>query len=269
MIMGPIRVLIVDDEEIAREGVRVLAESEPDIVVVGECGDGATAVDLLLRTDVDVLLLDIHMPGMDGFDVLRAVPEGRRPVVIFLTAYDQHALKAFEAHALDYVVKPFVDERFKRAVGRAREQVRQRRLGRVTNQLVALLANTTDAYAAFAATDVPSRRFLARIPVRSVGKTTYVKVEEIAWIGASDYYAELHLTSGRNVLVRETMQSLEDRLDPARFIRVHRSAIVCLDYVTETRTDSDERNFVVLRDGTRIALGRSRKDALERALAQR
>jgi two-component system, LytTR family, response regulator len=266
-----IRVLIVDDERLAREGVRALAAAEPDVQVVGECGDGEAAVTTLRRGGIDVLLLDVQMPGMDGFGVLRALPEESLPVVIFLTAFDQHALKAFEAQALDYVVKPFSDERFRKAMERARRQVHQRRLGRATNELAALVSSLRSPSNVERSTsdvnrETGERRFLARIPVRSIGKVAYVKVSDIAWIGAADYYAELHTMDGKTHLVRESMQSLEERLDPAAFQRVHRSAIVNLEQVAEIRTDSAERQFVVLRDGTRLPLGRSRRDALEGAL---
>jgi two-component system LytT family response regulator len=258
-----IRVLIVDDERLAREGVRALAAAEPDVQVVGECGDGEAAVTTLRRGGIDVLLLDVQMPGMDGFGVLRALPEESLPVVIFL--------KAFEAQALDYVVKPFSDERFRKAMERARRQVHQRRLGRATNELAALVSSLRSPSNVERSTsdvnrETGERRFLARIPVRSIGKVAYVKVSDIAWIGAADYYAELHTMDGKTHLVRESMQSLEERLDPAAFQRVHRSAIVNLEQVAEIRTDSAERQFVVLRDGTRLPLGRSRRDALEGAL---
>ena len=256
----PIRVLIVDDERLARDGVRALAEAEPDVTVVGECGDGKSAVAALKRGKVDVLLLDIQMPGMDGFEVLRAIPETQLPVVIFLTAFDKHALKAFDAQALDYVVKPFSDARFRKAMDRARTQVHQRRMGNVTENLATLVASLRHG---------SQPNYLARIPVRSVGKVAYVRVDDIAWIGAADYYAELHTVDGKTHLVRETMQQLEERLEPARFTRVHRSAIVNLEHVSEIRTDSAERHFVVLKDRTRLPLGRSRREGLEKALDRR
>lgn len=259
-----IRALIVDDERIARDGVRTLLESEPDVEIIGECGDGASAVKAIERAEPDLVLLDIQMPAMDGFDVIRAIPEDRLPVVVFLTAYDQHALKAFDAHALDYVVKPFSDARFRKAIARARTQVRQRRLGAATSRLASVIADLAPEDV-----DESRLRYLARIPVRSVGKTTYVRVQDIVWIGAADYYAELHTGDGKTHLVRETMQSLERRLDPTEFTRVHRSAIVHVDHVAEIRSDSSERQFVVLRDGTKLPLGRSRREALESALAKR
>jgi len=270
-----IRVLIVDDESLAREGVRTLVESEPDMRVIDACGDGRKALELLGKEDVDVLLLDVQMPGMDGFEVVRAISEQRLPVVVFLTAFDQHALRAFEAHALDYVVKPFADARLRKALARARVQVHQRRLGHATAELASLVASinspTTSNGTTHSARESEQigNRFLARIPVRSVGRVAYVRVPDIVWIGAADYYSELHTADGKVHLVRETMQSLEERLDPARFIRVHRSAIVALEHVAEIRIDSADRQFVVLRDGARLPLGRSRRAVLEEAMAKR
>ena len=272
-----IRVLIVDDEGLAREGVRSLVESEPDMRVIGACGDGRKALEVLAKEDVDVLVLDIQMPGMDGFDVVRAIPEARLPIVIFLTAFNQHALRAFDAHALDYVVKPFADARLRKALARARCQVRQRRLGHASEQLASLVTSLGGSTAANSngtgrlpdTSEQSGNHFLARIPVRSVGRVAYVRVPDIVWIGAADYYSELHTADGRVHLVRETMQHLEERLDPARFIRIHRSAIVSLEHVAEIRIDSADRQFVVLREGTRLPLGRSRRVTLEEALARR
>jgi len=265
-----IRVLIVDDESLAREGVKAFVEAESDMRVVGTCGDGASALAVLGNDKVDVLLLDVQMPAMDGFDVIRAVPEDRLPVVIFLTAFSQHALRAFDAHALDYVVKPFADDRMRTALARAREQVHQRRLGRATKELAALVA-LLDAPTPVESpgAELGGNHYLARIPVRSVGRVAYVRVPDIVWIGAADYYSELHTADGKAHLVRETMQNLEARLDPARFIRIHRSAIVSLEHVAEIRTDSADRQVVVLRDGGRLPLGRSRRGVLEEALAKR
>ena len=223
---------------------------------------------------IDVVLLDIQMPGMDGFDVVRAIPDDQLPVIVFLTAFNQHALRAFDAHALDYVVKPFADDRFRKALARARRQVQQRRVGQAGAQLASLVAGLTAASvagdpASVAPASPAGGRSLARIPVRAVGRVTYVRVPDIVWIGAADYYAELHTKDGKIHLVRETLQHLEERLDPLKFIRVHRSTIVHLDHVAEIRTDSAERQIVVLRDGTQLPLGKARREALERALGER
>jgi two-component system LytT family response regulator len=267
---GPIRVLIVDDEQIAREGVRQLLQSEPDVEIVGECSDGTAALRALRRERVDICLLDIQMPGLNGFDVLRSIPEDDLPVVVVLTAYDQFALKAFDAHALDYVVKPFSDDRFRKAMARAREQVQQRRLGRLAFS-AAQLTSLVEALARHSGepSAIPDRaRHLVRIAVPSVGKIAYVRVEDVRWIGAADYYAEIYTSDGRKHLVRETMQHLEDGLDPAAFVRIHRSAIVRIDQIAEIRSDGSERQLVVLRDGTRLPLGKARRAAVEDVLAK-
>jgi two-component system LytT family response regulator len=266
----PIRVLIVDDEPVAREGVRQLLQSEPEVEIIGECSDGRSALRVLRDERVDCCLLDVQMPGMDGFAVVRAIPEDRLPVIVFLTAYDQYALKAFDAHALDYIVKPFSDERFRKAVARARAQVLQRRAGRlaVTAAQLTSLVETLAQHQRGGAASTNRRRYLARIAVPSVGKIAYVRVEDIHWIGAADYYAEIHTGDRRRHLVRQTMQNLEESLDPASFVRVHRSAIVRIDQIAEIQSDGAERHIVILRDGTKLPLGKSRRIAVEEVLAK-
>jgi two-component system LytT family response regulator len=280
---GRVRVVIVDDEPLAREGLRTIVCALPDVEVVGECADGERAVERLLQGGVDIVLLDVQLPDMDGFAVLRRVPEALMPVVVFVTAHDHHALEAFEASAIDYVVKPFRDARIRAALTRASRQVAQRRAGDAYAVVAELLTHVgrgdagAGAAAAAGAHTVPAheaqtspmRRPVDRIAVRSVGRVSYVRVADVVWIGAADYYAELHTRDGRTHLVRETMQRLEERLDPARFARTHRTAIVCLDQVAELRTLDGDRAVVVLRDGTRVPLGRNRREMLEARLAAR
>jgi two-component system LytT family response regulator len=261
----PIRVLIVDDEQIAREGERQLLQAEPDVEIVGECSDGHAALRALRGGRVEVCLLDIQMPGLDGFAVLQAIPEDQLPVVVFLTAYDQYALKAFDAHALDYVVKPFSDERFRKAMARARSQVQQRRLGALAIT-TAQLTSLVETLARNRGPQAERRRYLARIPVPSLGKIAYVRVEDVHWIGAADYYAEIHTHDRRRHLVRQTMQNLEEALDPSSFVRIHRSAIVRIDQIAEIQSDGAERHIVILRDGTKLPLGKSRRAAVEEVL---
>jgi two-component system, LytTR family, response regulator len=236
-----IRALIVDDERIAREGVRGLLESEADIEVIGECADGPAAVDVIKRDNPDLVLLDVEMPVMDGFEVIRALGDHPLPVVVFLTAYSEHALRAFDAQAIDYVVKPFSDARFRKMLARVRTQVHQR--------------ERPEPF-----------RYLARLPIRSLGKTTFVCTQDVMWIGASDYYAEIHTIDGKTLLLRETMAHLEARLDPDQFCRIHRSAIVRIDSIAQLRTSISERQVAVLRDGTRLPVGRNRRHLLESAL---
>lgn len=258
--MTPLRVLIVDDEPLARAGLRTIVSAEPDVVVMGECANGTDAIARLSAGDIDVVLLDIQMPDVNGFDVLDAVPEERRPVVVFITAHDHFAIQAFEANAIDYVLKPFRDERIRTTLARARRQVEQQAAGdarAVLNALLTQRASVGDA-----------GRFPDRIVVRSVGKVSYVRVSDIVWVGSADYYAELHTRDGKTHLVRESMQRLEMRLDPTIFTRVHRAAIVRVDQIAELRTVGDDRAVVVLRDSTRVPLSRTRREALEARLGE-
>lgn len=274
-MLSTLRVLVVDDERLAREGVRALLAAERDVTIVGECTDGHSAVEVLRRGEVDIVFLDVQMPGMDGFQVLQALSRDALPVVVFVTAYDTHAIRAFDANALDYVVKPFTDARFKTAMDRARRQAHERRLGKAgmeLAQLAALLQGSSSlapANGTAESGETSRSRWIDRITVRSVGRVVYVRVIDIVWIGSADYYVQLHTADGKSHLVRESMQRIEERLDPARFARVHRTAIVNLDHVAEIRTDSAEHQFVVLRNGTKLPLGKARRDALERVLAGR
>ena len=254
-----LRTLIVDDEPLARIGVRGLLASHADVEIIGECDNGGIALAMIEREAPDLLLLDVEMPSLSGFDIMRAMRSEGFPIVVLLTAHAEHALRAFDAGAVDYVVKPFTDDRFRRAIERARTRVQERRLSDVAERAPAGSRNN----------GVPvGASYLARIPVRSLHKTSYVRVQDIVWISASDYYAELHLPNSKPILVRETMHSLEERLDPAVFCRIHRSAIIRLDSVAELYTSSDDRQIVRLRDGTRVLVGRNRRRALEAALRQ-
>jgi two-component system, LytTR family, response regulator len=263
--MSLIRTLVVDDEPLARAGVRALLGEDPEVEVVAECANGRQAVDAIHAHAPDLVLLDVQMPQVDGFAVVRQIGAARMPVVVFVTAFDQYALKAFEARALDYLLKPFTDERFRDVVARAKEHVRQRRVGALGAQLAALLAGHAPPPASSAARPTaapaePPPRFLVRLGSR----TTFVRVEDVDWVEASDYYAQLHV-GGATHLVRETMQEIERRLDPRRFVRVHRSAIVNVERVREIRSGAGGRQEVVLRDGTRIPVSRGRREHVERA----
>jgi two-component system LytT family response regulator len=262
-----VRALIVDDEPLARAGLRGLLADDPEVTVVGECANGREAVTAVRAHAPDLVLLDVQMPELDGFAVVREVGASQMPVVVFVTAFDQYALRAFEARALDYLLKPFSDERFRQALERAKEQVRQRRLGAVSGQLAALLGLPAPpaATVAAAAPAAPSSQPVARLEVRLGGRQIFVAVTDIDWIEASDYYVRLH-AAGRSHLLRETMQELEARLDPRRFVRVHRSAMVAVDRVSELRTDAAGRPLLVLRDGTRLPVSRGRREHVERAL---
>ena len=270
----PIRVLIVDDEPLARAGLKKLCDRDPEIEVVGECADGRAAVAAIEQVEPDLLLLDIQMPVMDGFEVLRAVGPDRMPQVIFVTAYDQFALQAFEVHALDYLLKPFGDKRFLDAIARAKHAIRQAGRDDLRTGLLGLLdalgleeqsgAEPTYAPSDSRGANVP---FVSRLAVKEGGRVFVVKAHEIDWIEAADYCAKLHVRD-RTYVIRESMKSLAARLDPAQFFAVSRSAIVNLDRVREIQPFSRGSQIVILGDGTRVTLSRSRREALERLLGR-
>ena len=268
--MSPIRTLIVDDEPLARQGLRVLLEEEPDVEIVGECADGLEALDALREREPDLVFLDVQMPEMGGFEVLDAW-DGlgeTAPVVVFVTAYDEYALKAFEVHALDYLLKPFDDERFVRALDRARAELDRRRDSEVTARIEALLEARRGGEEAAAGTEGPDGgSSLRRFVVRSAGRIHFVDIDEIDWIEAAGDYVRLH-AGARSHLMRETMKELERRLDPAEWVRIHRSTFVRISRVKEIRTTETGQYVVVLEDGTRRSLSRTGRERLEAVLGR-
>lgn len=273
MSMEPIRTVIADDEPDAREGIAGLLRQHPEVVVVGEADTGRAAVDLIEQLRPDLIFLDIQMPELDGFGVLATVGPARMPVIVFVTAYDEYALRAFEVQALDYLLKPFSDARFAEAMRMASVRVRQRRAGVFSQQLGALLDTTTRRATGEPSPTAPSEAayepslagYLERIMVRTGRQVSVVRVLDIDWIEADGYYARLHV-AGRAHLVRETLKHLCVRLDPGHFIRVHRAAIVNIERVHSLQASLEGRHVVILKDGTRVALSRSRRTAFQRAL---
>ncbi|MFL5385277.1 MAG: LytR/AlgR family response regulator transcription factor [Longimicrobiaceae bacterium] len=263
---APLRVVVVDDEPLARSGMCGLLARDPELCVVAQCADGAEAVAAIAGLRPDLVLLDVQMPEMDGFEVLRAVGPARMPVVVFVTAFDRFALRAFDVAAVDYLLKPFDDERFDLAVARAKHAVRNAEAGELGRRLMRLVER--QGAPAEAAPSTEPARHATRLVVKSAGRTVFVRAEEVDWIEADDYYAKLHV-GGKTHLLRETMGSLEARLDPARFFRAHRSAIVNLDRVREVQFLFGGEHVVILHDGTRLKLSRSRLEKLEAMLAGR
>jgi two-component system LytT family response regulator len=245
-----IRALIVDDEPLAREGIRQFLDDEPDVEVVGECGDGASAVDLINRVRPELVFLDIQMPEMDGFAVLADLDLDPLPAVIFVTAYDEHALRAFEVHALDYLLKPVERTRFGQAVERARAMIHHASGAEVTRRIAALLRG------------LDQRRQVDRLPVKTAHRTYFVPVADIDWIEAAGNYARVH-TGGERHIIRQTMSALERVLDAKQFARVHRSAIVNVDRIKEIQPWVKGDHVVILRDGTRLSLSRKYRRQLE------
>jgi two-component system LytT family response regulator len=232
-----IRALIVDDEQLARQRVRLLLGEEADVEVIGESGDGFEAVDQIQATKPDLVFLDVQMPDMDGFEVLRRVPQAFLPVVIFTTANDKHALRAFEVNALDYLLKPFKPTRFKEAVQRARDLMANKHAGVAARGLLALLGQAP----------APAGQ-LTRLAVKTPGKVTFLELDQIQTIEAAGKYAVVHVGKENHVL-RETMSSLESHLPPQRFLRISRSTIVNLDQIQELQPMFKGENVVVLKNG--------------------
>jgi len=252
--MQPIPTVIVDDERLARNRIRRLLSLDPEIDIVGECANGPEAAETLGREPVELLFLDVQMPGMDGFSVLEGLPRERLPVVVFVTAYDTYALRAFEVHAFDYLLKPFDRTRFFDVVKRAKAQVTLVRSGDVNRRLLELLEG------------MEHRRSDAnRIAIRTGGHVVLVKTQNIDWVEAADNYVCLHC-GGETHVVRETMNSFERRLDTNRFLRIHRSTIVNLDRIKEMQPWFRGDYQVVLHDGTKLTLSRSYRDRLRTVL---
>ncbi len=251
-----IRTLIVDDEPLARERVRALLSEETDVEVVGECRDGQEAVEAIRREAPDLVFLDVQIPELDGFGVIERVGVDKIPVIVFVTAYDQYALQAFEVHAVDYLLKPFDQDRFQKALARARQSVQLRRGGDVNERLVALLEDLKTP-----------QGHLERLVVKSSGRLFFLRAEEIDWIESSGNYVSLHV-GPESHLLRETMNGIETKLDPARFIRIHRTAIVNIDRIRELQPLFHGEYDVVLRTGTTLTLSRGYRDRLQGLLGK-
>lgn len=253
--MDKIRAVIADDEPLARRGIRQLLVAHDDMAVVAEARNGREAVRALRELKPDLLFLDVQMPVLDGFGVLREIGAERMPPVIFVTAYDEFAVRAFDAHALDYLVKPLEVARFAEALERARERLRTASAVELSRKLSALLAMRE------------REQTRQRIVVPTAAGDLVVDADEIDWIEADDYYAAVHARDGRH-LIRESLASLEQRLDGGRFVRAHRSAIVNMDRVSEVRREAGEI-LLVLRNGVRIPISRRRRTRVTKLLRRR
>ncbi|HVN78019.1 MAG TPA: LytTR family DNA-binding domain-containing protein [Terriglobia bacterium] len=251
-----IRTLIVDDESLAREKIRNFLLRDPQIEVIGECANGPDAIVAIQQSTPDLLMLDIQMPQMDGFSVLEAVSDGILPHVIFVTAYDQYALRAFEFHALDYLLKPFDWERFEQTLQRAKDQVFKERSSQFNQGIQTLLEQLKER-----------PRYLDRLVIKSTGRVSLLKTDEIDWIEAEGNYARLHVGK-ESYLLRETISSLDSQLDPKTFLRIHRSTIVNLNRIKELQSWFHGEFQVILRDGTQLLLSRSYREKLEKALGR-
>ncbi|HEV2131739.1 MAG TPA: LytTR family DNA-binding domain-containing protein, partial [Longimicrobiaceae bacterium] len=262
--MRPLRVVIVDDEMAARQRLHDLLDREGGVEVVGSYGDPREAVEAIRKLAPDLVFLDVQMPEMDGLAVVRQVGPERMPPTIFVTAYDRYALNAFELAALDYLLKPFDDERFGQALSRARERSRLRELDRLADQMRTLLGSTAQPEPVPSPADAASG-YMERIAVDAQGKLLVIPVEAIDYISAEGPYAELHVGDKR-YLIRERMHALEERLDPRRFCRIHRSTIVNLERIASLEPLFRGDYVIRLSDGTRLRLSRSRREELAERL---
>jgi two-component system LytT family response regulator len=246
-----IRALIVDDEPLARERVRVLLRDEPDVEIIGECQNGAEAVECTKRLIPDVLFLDVQMPEMDGFELLQNLPAENLPVVVFITAFDQHAVRAFDAHALDYLLKPFKSARFKEAVQRTRDRLAEKQSGTVARGLLELLAERSAA------------NQMKKLAVKNEDKVLFVSVNDIDSIESAGNYVAVHVGKDNHIL-RETLTGLEAKLPSRQFMRISRAAIVNLERVKELQPMTRSESVIVLKNGRVITTTRSWREIQEK-----
>ena len=251
-----IRTLIVDDEPLARERLRTLLQPEPDIQIIGECADGRQAVMAMTEQAPDLVFLDIQMPGLDGMGVLQAMTDRPLPVVVFVTAYDQYALQAFDVHALDYLLKPFDRQRFHEALVRARQHLERPANGDLERRLLELVQDLK-----------PNAQRLERFVIKSGGRVFFVRANEIDWIEAAGNYVKLHVGTETH-LFRDTMNSIESHLDSDVFFRIHRSHIINIERVKELQPWFNGEYVVFLKNGTRLTLSRSYRDKLQERLGR-
>jgi two-component system LytT family response regulator len=251
-----VRALIADDEPLARERLRTLLVPEDWIEVVQEVGDGLAAIDAIQKLKPDLAFLDVQMPGATGFEVIEAIGEGRMPFVVFVTAYDKYALKAFDVHAVDYLLKPFDKERFHTGLAKARAHIERRSTGEIERRLLELVQDLR-----------PASSRVERFVIKSGGRVFFVRAEDIDWIEAAGNYVKLHVGQEAH-LFRETMNALEARLNPDVFYRIHRSHIINIERVKELQPWFNGEYVVFLKDGTRLTLSRGYREKLQERLGR-
>ncbi|HEX6370653.1 MAG TPA: LytTR family DNA-binding domain-containing protein [Longimicrobium sp.] len=263
---GPLRVVTVDDEPLARDCIRLALAREPGCRIVAECPTGTAAAEAIAREAPDLVFLDVQMPGMDGFGVIEAVGPERMPATIFVTAFEEHALRAFQVHALDYLLKPFGDERFRQALEHARRRIHTERRGELGARLEALLREVHGGGGHPAAAHPPpaaAAPYATWLTVSAQNRTQFVPVGEVDWLEADGKYVRLH-AGGRTHLIRGTLASAAERLDPAHFVRIHRSTVVNVARIREVQPWMGGDHLAILRDGTRLRVSRTFRGALLR-----
>ena len=254
--VSKIRTMVIDDEPVARERIVGLLQQEQDIELIGECADGNQAINAIQQQSPDLVFLDVQMPACDGFNVIQQVGADRMPAVVFVTAYDEYALRAFEVHAIDYLLKPFGRDRFQQTLRHAREHLERRRAGDLGKRLLALVQDLK-----------PEPQKLDRLVVKSGGRVFFLRTDQIDWIEAAGNYVRLHLSEDSH-LFRETMNNMEARLDARRFVRIHRSRIVNSDRIKELQPWFNGEYVVVLQNGARLTLSRGYREKLQERLGK-
>ncbi len=257
-----IRTLIVDDEPLARDGIRHLLSSDDRFEIIGECQNGKEAVATIRADNPALVFLDIQMPSMSGMQVVSALTPPR-PLIVFVTAYDEFAVQAFDVHALDYLLKPVDPDRFRKTLARIAGAIQEDRIGQISDRLEQLVGNLQKSGTSLDS----SSPYLTRFIIKSAGLIYFVQADDIDWIEAADYYVRLH-TGKKNHLLRDSLNRLETRLDPNTFIRIHRSTIVNLSRVKELKPHFQGEYIVTLTDGTDLKLSRTHRDKLQALLGQ-
>ena len=250
-----IRAVIVDDEELGRERIQSLLAEHPDVEIAGVCSDGREAVETIEQTRPDLVFLDVQMPGMNGFEVVENLQTDPLPAIIFVTAHDGHALRAFEIHALDFLLKPFDQTRFDKALEHARAQIGSANNPALDTHLLSLIAEMRS-----------EKKYPERLIVKSSGRVFFVRTEDIDWVEASGNYVKIHTKSEAHLL-RESMKNMEGKLDPKTFVRIHRSTIVNIDRIKELEPWFHGEYIVIMRDGTRLTASRVFSDRLSALIA--
>jgi two-component system, LytTR family, response regulator len=251
-----IRVLLVDDEPLARDMLREMLHGDPDAEIVGESCNGREALEAICKLSPDLIFLDVQMPEMGGFEVLSSLGTGKIPYVIFVTAYDQYAVRAFEVQALDYLLKPFDQERFDVSWQRAKSQLLRDQNGGLDKRILTLLEELK-----------AGKTFLERLVIKAAGRIYFLDTKDIDWIEAEGNYVSVH-SAKKTHLLRETISSLESQLDPKKFVRIHRSSIVRLDFIQELQPWFHGEYRVILQDGTQLTLSRNHREKLQEALGK-
>lgn len=252
-----IKALIVDDEPLAREKIHDLLKENSEIEIVAECENGSEAIAAIRAHAPDLIFLDVQMPEMGGLEVLETLPRELMPLVIFVTAYDQYAVRAFEFHAVDYLLKPFDRERFEAALERAKSFLREKQTGGVDQRILALLEDLRAA---------PSK-YTERLVIKAGGRVFFLSTQEVDWIKAEGNYVRIH-SANKSYLIRETISNLETELDPKEFLRIHRSTIVRIDRIQELQTWFHGEYRVLMRDGSELTLSRTYRDRLQEVLGK-